>query len=351
MPTIREWQFGVGGVASRSSTGRRVQLASVASPLRRRISAVLGVGLFMRLLPAAAEETRVARVGVIIQRSIVPGGPAGPLTRALRDLGWVEGRNIAFDRRGVNGDNSAFPALVAELVALRPDVIAVETTPGALAAKAATSTIPIVFWNVTDPVATGLVSSLGKPAGNITGVADLGVEMVVKNLELARKLMPRATRIAVLMSQNPVHQLQLEALRKTAVTMRLTVVPTAVVSADDLEAAFRSMREIDAVITLGGPPFGGEQCGRMVDRQNRTSIPLLGLCTGSGGLASYVPDSQEMTRQTAIYVDKILRGGRPSDLPVQQPTQFDLKLNASTARRFGLAIPSEVLLRAQQVLN
>jgi putative ABC transport system substrate-binding protein len=133
--------------------------------------------------------------------------------------------------------------------------------------------------------------------------------------------------------------------------MRLTLVPTAVVSADDFETAFMSMRGIDAVIVLGGPPFGGAQCGRMVDLQNRTSIPLLGLCTASGGLASYFPDSQEMTRQIAIYVDKILRGKRPGDLPVQQPTQFDLKLNASTARRFGLAIPSEVLLRAQELVK
>lgn len=204
---------------------------------------------------------------------------------------------------------------------------------------------------MTDPVATRLVSSLGKPAGNITGVADLGVEMVVKDLELARTLMPRATRIAVLMSQNPVHHLQLEGLRKAAVTMRLTLVPTAVVSADDFETAFMSMRGIDAAIVLGGPPFDRTHCGRMVDLQNRTGIPLLGLCIGAGGLAGYFPNSPEMTRQAAIYVDKILRGERPGDLPVQQPTHFDLFLNASTARRFGLAIPSEVLLRAQQVLK
>jgi putative ABC transport system substrate-binding protein len=181
--------------------------------LRRSAGLALTLMLLVVSLGTGAQQTKTYRIGVMLQGAppLPPGSPT-PFLLTLRDLGYVEGVNLVIDRRGAEGDASRFPDLVAELIALAPDVIVADTTPGALAAKRATATIPIVMINVTDPVATGLVASLARPGGNVTGVTDFGVEMMEKSLELIRAAIPKVTRIGVLMSNNPVHPLQLAAI-------------------------------------------------------------------------------------------------------------------------------------------
>jgi putative ABC transport system substrate-binding protein len=282
------------------------------------------------------------------------GSPPDSFTRSLAALGYVEGRNLVLDRRWVAGDASRFAVLAGELVALKPSVIVAETTPGALAAKAATSTIPIVFFNVTDPVGTRLVADIARPGSNVTGISDFGVEGAVKGLELLHAIVPGASRIAVLMSDNPVHALVLRELRRAAGTMGLTIVPLVAAGPDEFESVFAAVRKADAAIMLGGPPYSGrEHAGRIAELQRKARVPIVCTdrdCVQAGGLIGFFP-AAFAAKAVSAYVDKILRGALPSDLPVQQPTKFDVVLSTRAARQLGLTIPPAVLLRANRVID
>ena len=192
---------------------------------RRRFLRTVGVGVLATPLMAEAQQEKVNRLGMLLQGS--PPG-AGLLTRALHDLGFIEGRNIVIDRRWVHGKNERFPTLAAELVALRPDAIVAQTTPEAIAAMRATPTIPIVIIDVTDPVGSGLVASLARPGGNVTGLGLLATEAGVKSVELLHAMVPQATRMAVLMSDNPAHPLSLQAIQDAARGIGLTVLSAVV---------------------------------------------------------------------------------------------------------------------------
>jgi len=325
---------------------------------RRRFLRTVSVSLLAAPLAAEAQE-KVHRVGLLLQGSPpAPGSQPGILTRAWHDLGYIEGRNIVFDRRWGHGKNERFPSLAAELVALKPDAFLAETTPAAIAAMRATATIPIVMVNVTDPVGSGLVASLARPGGNVTGVSLLATEAGVKSVELLHAVVPKATRIAVLMSDNPAHPMSLNAIQDAARDIGLTVLSTVVRSPEELEGAFASMtkKNTGALIVLGGAPFSTEQQRvKLVELAAKTKLPTIYASrwfVSAGGLLSYGP-ANEPRKWTlaATYIDKILRGAKPGDLPVQQPTEFELAINLKTAKALGLTIPQSLLARADQVIE
>jgi putative ABC transport system substrate-binding protein len=278
--------------------------------------------------------------------------------RALRDLGYIEGRNIVLDRRWAEGQNERFTSLASELVALKPDAIVAETTPAAIAAKRATATIPIVMVWPSDPVDSGLVASLARPGGNVTGVSSLQTELQGKGVELLHAVVPKATRMAALVSDNnPVHPSQLKTIQDAARGLGLTILPTMARSSEDFEEAFRSMakQKAGALIVLGGAPFASPaQRDKLVELAAKTKLPAMyrnRWWVDAGGLMSYGVNPSEIWRLAAIYVDKILKGAKPADLPVEQPTKFEFVINLKTAKALGLTIPQSVLGRADQVIE
>jgi putative ABC transport system substrate-binding protein len=321
---------------------------------------VLGAagGIVALSLAAIAEQPKIYRVGVLSQGSPPPPGSKplpGGFRMTLRDFGYIEGQNLILELRGAEDKNERLPALAVELVALRPDVIVADSTPAALAAKGATSTIPIVMVNVSDPVGVGLVASLGRPGGNITGVTDFGIETAAKQVDLLHALVPGATRVGVLMSDNPVHLLQFRAIEAAAKRVGLTMLPTMVRSPEGIETAFASIarQNAGALIWLGGA--GGssdQQLENLVGLAAKARLPALygdRWSVEAGGLMGYGPNHARMFRTAASYVDKILKGIKPANLPVQQPTEFELVINLKTAKALGLAIPQSLLLRADVI--
>ena len=301
---------------------------------------------------------KVYRVGVLNQGSPpAPGSQPGSLTRALRDLGYIEGRNIVVDRRWAEGKNERYSSLATDLVALKPDVIVADTTPAVIAAKRATATIPIVMVFPSDPVGSGLVTSLARPGGNVTGVTSIETELQVKGVELLHAVVPTATRMAVLMSDNPVHPSQLKTIQGAAKSFGLTVLPTMVRSSEDFEEAFRSMvkQKAGALNVLGGPPFGARaNQEKLAELAAKAKLPTMfrdRSFVEAGGLLSYGANLLKTWRLVATYIDKILKGAKPADLPVQQPTEFELVINLKTAKALGLTIPPSVLGRADQVIE
>ena len=275
----------------------------------------------------------------------------------LQDLDYIEGQNLVLDRRWAEGRNERFPSLAADLVALKPDVIVADSTPAAIAAKHATAAIPIVMVNVADPVGSGLVASLVRPGGNVTGTTDFGIELAVKSVELIHTATPKATRLAVLLSDNPVHPTQLKEIQAAAKRRGLTVLPTMVKSSEEFEKAFASMakQHAGAVIQLGGAPFSTpQQRDKIIELAAKTKLPMMyptRWWPEAGGLMGYGPSFAFRWRRTATYVDKILKGAKPADLPVEEPTEFHFAINLKTAKVLGLTIPQSLLQRADEVIQ
>jgi putative ABC transport system substrate-binding protein len=324
---------------------------------RRRIIAGLLLSLVVAPLAAEAQQAKVYRVGLLRQGAPPPSGTRGLVVEALHDLGYIEGRKLVLDRRWAQGQNERFPDLAAELVALKPDVIVADSTPAAIAAKRATATIPIVMVNVSDPVGSGLVASLARPGSNVTGGTDFGTEVVEKGVEFLHAVLPKATRLAALMSDNPVHPYQLRTIQDAAKKIGLTVLPTTVKTSEDFEKAFSSMAKesAGAFIVLGGAPFSTEwQRDKIVALAAKAKLPAMypsAWFVEGGGLLRYGQSNLHKWRMTATYVDRILKGAKPADLPVQQPTEIALTINLKTAKALGLTIPPSLLLRADQVIE
>jgi putative ABC transport system substrate-binding protein len=278
-----------------------------------------------------------------------------PFKKELNALGYVEGQNLVLDLRYADGKIARLPVLAAELVALKPNVIVANTTNAALAAKQATETIPIVFTFVSDPVGAGIVSSLARPGGNITGVTDFGVELAAKTVEMIRTVTPQVNRAAVLISENPSHPAQLKVMQDAAKSAGLTLVPTMASKPDDLEQAFASLpqKNVGALIVLGGAPHASqrEEIAALAIKHQTPTIFLNRPYVEAGGLLSYGASIQDSYILPAIYVDEILKGAKPGDLPIRQPTKFELVINLKTAKALGLAIPQSLLLRADQVIE
>jgi putative ABC transport system substrate-binding protein len=292
-------------------------------------------------MAAAQQPAKVYRVAYLSTASSnSTSSKAGfeEFQKTLRDLGYIEGQNLVLDPRWADGSAERIPGLAAELVALKPDVIVATTTPGVTAVKTATSTIPIVMMIVSDPVGAGFVTSLARPGGNITGVTDFGVDLAAKSVELVHALVPSGTRIAVLMSDNPVHPLQLKLIQDAATNLRLTVLPIMGRSLGELEKAFRrnALREKIAELAM---------------KSKLATISPQRPYVDVGGLLSYGPKSLPQYRLVAGFVDQILKGRKPGELPVQQPVELELVINLKTARALGITIPQSVKLRADEIIE
>jgi putative ABC transport system substrate-binding protein len=322
------------------------------------ITLLLG-GLFS---PSAAEAQQAAkaRIGIL---TINSAAAAPHLTEAflqgLRDLGYVEGRTVAIEYRDAGGKVDRLPALAAELVALKVDVIMAGSTPLALAAKQATRTIPIVFIGSGDPVADGLVTSLARPGGNVTGLSSLTPERVGKCLELLTQAVPGVSRVAVLWQPGGQGEgTEKDILKEADVAARALGVRLQFVEArgpEDFDRAFSDMTagRAGALTVLVSPMFFGER-RRLVDLAAKTRLPTVfpwREYVDAGGLMAYGADLADLFRRAATYVDKILKGAKPGDLPIEQPTKYELIINLKTAKALGLTIPPSLLQRADQVIE
>ena len=324
---------------------------------RRRF--VQGLGLAAL---GVAPGARAQRAGAVPRIGVLTATPkALPLLaflQGLRDLGYVDGKSIQIDLRSADGDFAKLPALAADLVRTKPAVIASIVTQATLAARDATTTIPIVMVGVGDPVAAGIVGNLARPGGNVTGTAVLFHAAIAKQVELVRQLLPQAKRLDVLWNPaNVVFQQQMlgEALI-AASRHRLVANPLGVRSRDDLEQALAAGRAEprDALLVLTDPLFNTALLARITELAVANRVPTIAswrVYAEAGLLASYGPDFDATARRAAVYVQKILRGARPGDLPVEQPTKFELVFNAKTAEALGLAIPAGLLARADEVIR
>ena len=304
---------------------------------------------------ADAQETRkVSRIGVLFGGS--PGDPlAESFKQGLHDIGYVEGRNINIEHRWAEGQGERLPGLAAELVRLNVDVI-VASSQAALAAKKATTVIPIVMPIITDPVRLGLISSLARPGGNATGFATQNEELPGKWMELVKEAFPRVSRVAFFWS--PIYDggAQLRAAEAAAPGLRLRLQAFKLERPEDFGTAFSGMQKSRAeALIVSSSPFFYAHKTRLVELAAKYRIPTIyhqsEFVVGSGGLMSYAPDFRDLFRRSATYVDKILKGAKPGDLPVQQPTKFDLVINRKTAQALGLTIPQPLLLRADKVIE
>jgi putative ABC transport system substrate-binding protein len=268
----------------------------------------------------------------------------------------VEGQNMVLEQRYASGQFQKLADLATELVRLKVHVLIVESTPAAHAARNATRAIPIVFTNASDPVGTGLVASLARPGGNITGLSDFNADVVGKRLQLLKEVVPAASRIAVLLNpENPTNTLQLKLIRTAAPSPAVTLLAFEARRLEDIDRAFAAMRaeSVEALIVMGDPMLGSHR-RTLVDLAANGRLPAIYATSpfvDEGGLMSYGANFEDLYRRTAMYVDKIVKGANPGDLPVEQPTKFELVINRKVSKTLGLAIPQSLLLQADRVLE
>jgi putative ABC transport system substrate-binding protein len=326
---------------------------------RRAFMAVIAGSLLAAPLAAEAQPAgKVPRIGFL---GLNPGANPhlrGAFLQGLRDLGYVEGRNVVIEDRSAAGKLERLPALAAELVTLKVDVIVTGGgTPTALAAKEATRTLPIVFTSATDPVTDGLVTSLAHPGGNVTGLSNLAPELVGKCLEQIKETVPGVSLVAFLWQPGSVGG-RTDMLKAAEVAARALRVRLQFVEAGgpaDFDRAFSDMTRAraGALAVLGSAIFNSER-RRLVDLAAKHRLPTVYTArdfVDAGGLMTYGPNLADLFRRAAVYVDKILKGAKPSELPVEQPTKFEMVINLKTAKALGLTIPPSLLQRADQVIE
>ena len=322
------------------------------------IISILALGLLVEPLPAKAQQAgKVVRVGRLSPISASTDGFVfDGFRQALHELGWIEGQNLALEYRFAAGQLDRLPALAAELVGLKVDVILAGSTPGALAAKNATGTIPIVMVTTGDPVGGGLVPSLARPGGNLTGVTALSEVGSAKRLELLKEVVPGVTRVAVLTNPtSPYTGPFVKEVGRAAQALGVQLHVIEVRDPSDFEQAFDAMRDAgDRALMVGTDPIFNTNRERLVELAAQRQLPTMyGLreFISAGGLMFYGASLPHMYRHAAIFVDKILKGARPVDLPVEQPTKFELVVNLRTAKQLGITIPPSILYRADKVIK
>ena len=320
---------------------------------RRTFLASTGAVLLAAPIAAEAQKGKVWRIGLIsVARRI---GEEAFFER-LRSLGYVEGQNLVTERRYSEGRAERFPEFAAELVRLKVDIIMVSTTPAALAVKSATKTIPIVFPTAIDPVGAGVVASLARPGGNITGLTTQAPELVAKRLQFLKQAIPRLSRIAVLWNAaNPANARPWKEAQDAARALGVALQSQAVRGPTDFERVFAAMtrERPDGLLLIvdGLTAQHGKEIVAFVTQKRIPSMLELPELTAAGGLMSYGPSIVDLWARAAVLVDKILKGAKPADLPVEQPSKFELVINLKTAKALGLTIPPSLLLRADQVIE
>jgi putative ABC transport system substrate-binding protein len=326
--------------------------------MRRRDFIVLAGGSALWPLAVNAQQpTKIPRIGMLL-----PGTPESFALRikefldGLKELGHVEGKTIEIEWKWGQDRIETLPALAAELVRSNVDVIVTGGTTAAEVLKAQTRTIPIVMAIVGDPVASGLADSLARPGGNATGFSIVSPELGAKRLQLLKEIEPKVSSVAVLLnSKNPLSRLELEEMRRAAQAMGLGLHPFEVSTEDGIEDAFTKMSNasVQGLIVLTDPILFSQR-KRTVEFANRTRLPAMYFFQGfaeDGGLISYGPSDGDLYRRAAGYVDRILKGAKPGDLPIEQPTKFELYVNLKAARLLGLTIPESVLARSEKVIE
>jgi len=319
---------------------------------------VLLIGLVLASVHSAyAQRAKVATIGWLTNRADITEDIAGggtSLRRMLAELGYKEGKNIAFEFRSADNKPDRFPALVDELIRLKVDLIFVSDPIAALAAKNATKTIPIVFLLGGDPVVAGLVDSLARPGGNVTGFTDIAGVLVGKRLELLKETIPKLSRVAVLWNPRTSPQ-QWKESQLAARELGLQLHSMEVSSADKYEGAFKEAAKArSTALAVTQSPLNNSNPKQIVDLAAKNQLPAIyprPAFVESGGLMSYGADRVEPYRRIATMVDKILKGTKPAEIPVEQPTKFELMINLKTAKALGLTIPPVVMMRAEKVVK
>jgi len=306
----------------------------------------------------AQQAPKIARIGYL--DPVTPAASAHnveALRQGLRELGYVEGKTFVLESRYGEARAERLPELARQLVGLKVDVIVTVTDVATAAVKRETQTVPIVMVNSSDPVGTGFVASLARPGGNVTGLSNISAELSGKRLELLREVAPGIARVAFLWNPDVRgNVLDYKEMEGAARSQRLELQSVEVVRAEDLDRAFSAVtnRRAQALVLPAGNPVGFENRGQIASFAQRNRLPSMYAIkeyVDAGGLMSYGPSNPDMRRRAAIYVDKILKGAKPADLPVEQPTKFELVINLKTAKALGLTIPQSLLRRADQVIQ
>ena len=305
----------------------------------------------------AQQPQKIPRLGYLSYGSVeIDKSLLAAFQQGLRELGYLEGKNIVIEQRYAAGQSDKLPELVAEFVRVKADVIVVTGDPAAHAAKKATTAIPIVIVTSPDPVGTGLIASLAHPGGNVTGLSDFHGGVVTKRLELLKDVAPLASRIAVLLNPaNPSNPIQLKDIQAAASAFRVTLISLEVKGPDDIDPAFTTVvkERAGALLVLGDRLFATHQ-SQIIKFAVKNRLPTIysqRLYVEAGGLMSYGANFTDQYRRAAIYVDKLIKGAKPADLPVEQPTKFELVINLKAAKQIGLTIPPTVLARADKVIK
>jgi putative ABC transport system substrate-binding protein len=322
----------------------------------RLLALVMAVALVVGGSAEAQSTGQPRRIGFL------SSGPAGSpavdgFRQGMRELGWVEGTNLVVDYRFAEGQVDRLPDLAADLVRRRVEVIVAGPTPPAIAAKDATRTIPIVMLGAADPVELGLVASLARPGGNVTGLAwSANLEVLAKGLELLKEALPKARLVAVIWNPaNPAQARAMSAIASGAQAVRVQLLPIEVRGPEDFDAAFAAManQRVDAVLVIADSMFAVHRA-RLAELEAKYRLPSmhgLRLNVESGGLMAYGPSTVASWRHAAYFVDRILKGAKPADLPVEHPSKYELVINLKTAKALGLTIPQSLLVRADQLVQ
>jgi ABC-type uncharacterized transport system substrate-binding protein len=323
---------------------------------REFITLLGGLAAASPFVARAQPRGKVYRIGFLgVTSHAEYGRHPDALRTGLRQLGYEEGNNIVFEYRWAEGRYDRLPELAAELVNLNVDVLVAHSTPGARAAKQATSTIPIVVAAVADPVDVGLVPSLARPGGNLTGLTFFFSEICAKRVELIREAIPTLTRVAVIVNpSNPSHPIVLEAMRQTAGALRVELVPVEVKARDDIAAAIAAVaaRPASALVAIEDP-LAASNAGQVAGFALQNRLPLIGFKpqAEAGALMEYGPDIVDLFYRSATLVDKILKGTPPKNLPIERAVKFELIVNLKTAKILGLTVPLTLIARADEVIE
>src|SRR5215813_3986643 len=324
---------------------------------RREFIALLGGAAIAWPLAARAQQPgKLPIIGFLgATTPTIHGQWAAAFAQRLRELGWIETRSIAIEYRWAGGRNERYAEIASEFVRLKVDVIVTWGTAPVVAAKRATAVIPIVFTTAGDPVATGLVASLARPGGNVTGLSNQIPDLAGKRLELLREIIPDLRRLAILSNiGSPIGMLETGEVQAAARTLGLEVLPLEIRRAEDIAPAFESLKGRAQALYVVAEPLIGSSRVRINTLALGARLPTLhGLreYVEAGGLMSYGPNAPDLFRRSADIVDKILRGTKPRDIPVEQPTKFELMINVTTAKAIGLSVPESFLSRADEVIE
>jgi ABC-type uncharacterized transport system substrate-binding protein len=305
-------------------------------------------------LGASAAQVVIGLLSPFTQAEVEPWHQA--FRKGLRDLGWIEGANIRLEFRNADGHSERLPELVRELIDLKPDALLVAVTPDGLAAANATKTIPIVMASPGDPVASGLIASISRPGGNVTGLTQMSTDLDGKRLQLLKEIAPNVARLAVLWNpEDTISALTWQQLHPPAQQLGFELHPFEVRSVDEFDAAFASAAaaKVAALMTAPGPVFvvNAKRITDFALAQRIPSVFHLPEFVRAGGLLSYGPDRADLFRRAATYVDKILKGANPADLPVEQPTKFQLVVNLKTAKALDVTVSPLLLARADETIE